>query len=244
MSGWLKISREINNHWIWGDEKRLKWWIDILLVVNYEDKKVLIHGTLYDCKRGESLMSLTNWGKRWGVSKTAVNNFFELLKKDGMITTKNETQTTRLTVCKYDTYQGKENARRTQEERKEERRLATTKEDKELKELKEGKEGVFKKFAHLSIFKSEYDSLSLIYTAQKVDSILDSIENYSKNTSYKSLYLTAKKWLETDAKKEPKTQTTKVPYIPNPNRITSEQKIANWEAKQLLEKQKANENSN
>jgi len=149
MAGWLKLSREINNHWIWNDEKRLKWWIDILLVVNFEDKKVLINGTLYECKRGESLMSLTSWGNRWGVSKTAVNNFFELLKKDGMITTKNETQTTRLIVCKYDTYQGEENAEETQRKRKEnakktqeERGRATTKEREELKELKELKEDI------------------------------------------------------------------------------------------------------
>lgn len=74
------------------------------------------------------------------------------------------------------------------------------------------KEQPFRKFAHLSIFKSEYDSLASIYTSQKVDSILDSIQNYSKNTTYKSLYLTAKKWLEKDYEQKPQGTIAKTPH--------------------------------
>ncbi len=223
MAGWLKLSREINTHWIWNDPIKFKWWIDILLTVNFEDKKVLIGNTLMDCNRGQSLLSLSSWGARWGVNKKTVDSFFKLLKKDGMILTENGTVTTRLTVCNYDTYQQAENAKGTQRLRvgnalvtQEKRDLVTTKEGKEREELKERKEGkgeVFRSFAHLSIFKSEYDSLATIYTSQKVDSILDSIQNYSKNTAYKSLYITAKKWLEKDAELKPQQGTiAKTPH--------------------------------
>lgn len=79
------------------------------------------------------------------------------------------------------------------------------KEDK-IREDKEIDKEVYKAFAHLSISDIDFQKLIRVgYTKQQIDSILDSIENFKQNTKYKSLYLTAKKWLE----KEPKTSTKK-----------------------------------
>lgn len=65
---------------------------------------------------------------------------------------------------------------------------------------------IYRQFKHLSISNEEIEMLKLIgYSTFEIDSILDAIENYKKNTSYTSLYLTAKKWLEKEkssAKKE------------------------------------------
>jgi hypothetical protein len=107
MSGWIKIYRDIREHWIWDDPIYLKAWIGILLTVNHEEKKVLIQGQLIECKRGQSVLSLSGWvkcfGKKWTMQK--VRTFFELLKQDQMIVTEGLQKTTRLTVCKYDDYQ-------------------------------------------------------------------------------------------------------------------------------------------
>lgn len=105
MQGWISLHRSIQNHWIWKAPVKLKWWLDILLTVNHADTKVNVGNKLFDCKRGQSVMSLQSWASRWGVSKDVVRNFFNLLQKDGMIDTENLTKTTRITVCNYEDYQ-------------------------------------------------------------------------------------------------------------------------------------------
>ena len=140
MAGWIKISRDINSHWIWSDPIKLRWWLDILLTVNFEDKKTSIGYKVFECKRGESLVSLLNWANRWKVSKSVVNNYFKMLEADGMIIVKNETVTTRLIVCNYDSYQIVENANETQGKRltnATETQQYTTKEREEEEEIKE-----------------------------------------------------------------------------------------------------------
>ena len=139
MAGWIKIDRNIRNHWIWSDPIKFQWWFDIIMTVNYEDKKVPIGYKLFLCKRGESLMSYNEWAKRWKVSKSVVYNFFTMLKNDEMISIKNETVTIRLTVCNYDSYQDNQNGNKTDEERIENAsrtQQSTIEERKEYKEYK------------------------------------------------------------------------------------------------------------
>lgn len=57
----------------------------------------------------------------------------------------------------------------------------------------------YKEFDHLKITVEEKDKLiELKYSITQIDNILESIENYKNNKNYKSLFLTAKKWLERD----------------------------------------------
>lgn len=105
--GWIKIHRRVSDHWIWDDAQYFKAWISIIMTVNYEPKPVYIQGELIDCYRGQALLSLQNWsalfGKGWTIQR--VRTFFDLLIKDGMISTEGLRKTTRVTVCKYDDYQ-------------------------------------------------------------------------------------------------------------------------------------------
>jgi hypothetical protein len=63
------------------------------------------------------------------------------------------------------------------------------------------KESIYRQIEHLSITHTEFDKLASIYGKPAVDSIFDDIANYKNIKKYKSLFLTAKKWLELSAAK-------------------------------------------
>jgi len=146
MSGWIKLHRSITEHWLYTEKRKFskfEAWNDILLTVNYLPCKTIIKGKVIEVKRGESALSLESWGKRWSWDKSSVKRFFELLKSDDMIQLKNETVTTRLIICNYDTYQSKENEVETQTKRRrnaDETQTIPIEERKEKKEEKEEKE--------------------------------------------------------------------------------------------------------
>lgn len=145
MEGWIKLHRKILDHWIYKNSNYVRAWIIILMTVNYEPKKVLIHGKLFDCERGQSLLSLDSWAKEFGQkwTKQQVRIFFDLLKNDSMILTEGLSKTTRLTVCNYDTYQDLQHIDDTQKTFKQHTddiQKTPTKEVKKDKELKEFKE--------------------------------------------------------------------------------------------------------
>jgi hypothetical protein len=138
MLGWIKIHRQINNHWTWEKPEYLKWWIDILIEANFTHKKVLIKGQLIEVNRGDVIYSYETWAKRWKTNKSKVMRFLKLLEKDSMILLKNETVTTRITICNYDTYQSIEVEDETQVLRK--RKASVT----QVNSTKEGKKETMK----------------------------------------------------------------------------------------------------
>jgi hypothetical protein len=135
MSGWIKLHRQLNNHWIWDKPEYLKWWLDILMQANIEPKKVLIKNQLIEINRGEVVYSYETWANRWKINKSKVLRFLKMLEKDSMIVLKSETVTTRITICKYDTYQGERNDTETQLKRNWNASETQVKTTKELKEL-------------------------------------------------------------------------------------------------------------
>jgi len=173
MSGWIKVHRDINQHWIWQDNNYLKWWLDILLEVNHTEGEIVIKGTILKCGRGEKLYSLDTWANRWNTNKSKVNRFLKMLEKQNMISLKSETHTTRLKVCKYDDYQDKDSKSETQVKRK---RNASETQVKSIQERKERIE--YKEEDSLMVSENPYidfDALLAFFnkvTGKKIKSII------------------------------------------------------------------------
>ena len=70
---------------------------------------------------------------------------------------------------------------------------------------------LYRRFAHLSMSMDEFNKLRLSWNEEQINDTLDEIENYAKNKQYKSLYLTAKKWL-TKNHPPPKNEPFKFPW--------------------------------
>ena len=103
--GWICLHRCIQDHWIWQDAHRFKWWIDLLLRANNKDAKVLIDGSLMECKRGQFITSLGKLAEEWMVSRNTVRRFLDALESDTMIVRKSTHKLTQITICNYDSYQ-------------------------------------------------------------------------------------------------------------------------------------------
>lgn len=158
MAGWIKLHRDIQEHWLWEDEpfSRGQAFIDLLMEVNHEDKKKLFNGELIEIKRGSKITSLRQLSERWKWSTKKVKKFLEQLEKDEMITFKSDTKKTLITIENYSVYQDRGNSEETdkkylgniEENQKknkgnsEENQRKTNKNDKEyIKNIKEGEEG-------------------------------------------------------------------------------------------------------
>lgn len=129
MMGWIKIERSIRDHWLWSDEKKLKWWLTVLLEVNYSDRQMSLGYRTHDVKRGQSSNSIRTWAAIFKTGTKSVVRFFDMLEMDGLITKdvvgNGKHSTTLITVCKYDSYDHDGSSKETQVDTQETTQVTT-----------------------------------------------------------------------------------------------------------------------
>jgi hypothetical protein len=105
MHGWIKLHRQLAEHWVFEDPWKLRCWLDICLSANYLPSKVTIGMTLKTVRAGQLVTSYARLAKRWKCSTAKARRLMILFEKDGMIDIKSETAFTIVTICNWDTYQ-------------------------------------------------------------------------------------------------------------------------------------------
>lgn len=105
--GYIKLYRNVRDHWLWKKEPFSigQAWIDLLMMVNHEDKKVLFNGRLVTVKRGSCITSIRKLADRWKRNKRTVSKFLDLFEEDGMIVQKRDSHCTTINVVNYSNYQ-------------------------------------------------------------------------------------------------------------------------------------------
>lgn len=106
--GWIKLHRQIQDSAIWNVNEsfdRRSAWIDLLLMVNHEDRTIVINGRNQVIGAGQRWTSIRTLATRWGWSKDRVARYLKLLKSDGMITLERRSDGTLLTIVNYGFFQ-------------------------------------------------------------------------------------------------------------------------------------------
>ena len=118
--GYIKVYRDIRDHWIWQEKPygKAQAWIDLLMLANHEEKKILFDGQLITVGKGQHMTSLTKLAERWGWSRSKVKRFLDVLKSEQMCNTKRNSNGTLITVINYGFYQDTRNTKRNTDEKK------------------------------------------------------------------------------------------------------------------------------
>lgn len=105
--GYIPLWRDIQDNWIWKRPEPFDYrsaWIDLLLSVNHEEKKICIDGRLQVIRPGQMWTSVAKLADKWNWSRPKVYRYIKLLKTDGMVYTDGTPSGTLLTVINYSNF--------------------------------------------------------------------------------------------------------------------------------------------
>lgn len=114
--GWITVDRKIFDNLIWCSDEpfdRRAAWIDLLLLVNHADNKVLIDGQIEVVKRGQRITSILYLSQRWRWSRNKTKNFFrDAREREYDISRSPSKKKTVITITNYDKYQNKKKSQK------------------------------------------------------------------------------------------------------------------------------------
>lgn len=105
--GFVAIYRSVQEHWLWTSEEKFdirSAWIDLILSVNHEDKKMQIGRNIITIHAGQMWTSYVKLANRWKWSRERVYRYIKMLKNDGMLRVDATPNGTLLTIVNYDKF--------------------------------------------------------------------------------------------------------------------------------------------
>lgn len=113
--GWIKLNRQIIDHWLYKDKpfNKSMAWIDLLLIADHTTHTTMWRGKPTEFKRGDVNLSFTQLANRWGWSRGRTRRFILNLEMDGMVNIKRTPERTVITIVKYGSFQDVRTPKRT-----------------------------------------------------------------------------------------------------------------------------------
>lgn len=105
MAGFIKLDRNIFEHWIFQDAEKFRAFVDLIQLARWKDEKLLIGNELIIIPRVSYYTSELKLAERWGWSRNKTREFLKLLESEKMITKKGTSKGTTVTVENYRVYQ-------------------------------------------------------------------------------------------------------------------------------------------
>lgn len=134
-NGFIKIHRKLRNNEIWLNkdpfDKRSAF-IDLLLSANHDNRIAIIGTKNIPVNPGSFVTSKLKLATRWNWSRKKVDDFLELLKRLGMVTTKSTTTYTTVSIDNWALYQHKGTSEDTTICTTEKQQKSTNKNNKEI----------------------------------------------------------------------------------------------------------------
>lgn len=86
-TGYFKLYRPLQDHWVYSDSRYLHLWIDCLINARWstEPKKDIYKGVIYTIERGQFLFSRNTYSDRLNIEESTVRRCIDLMLKDEMI---------------------------------------------------------------------------------------------------------------------------------------------------------------
>lgn len=117
--GFIQLPRSVLDEFLWQERReysKFEAWLDIVMFARWSDEptEVVIGNAVYTVKRGEQIRSLRTLSTTWNWNISKVRRFLKMIENRHRVVTKSDTQTTRISICDFDTYQPVRNANETQ----------------------------------------------------------------------------------------------------------------------------------
>lgn len=106
---WIKLHRCLQQHWLWSDAERLKWWLDLLFMAKWKQCQIMHDSHLITLRPGQMVASVAFLCQKWQRNHQTVIRYLNTLEREGMIERNvMYRQTAIITICQYETYQVEE----------------------------------------------------------------------------------------------------------------------------------------
>lgn len=183
--GYVYLDRHIQEGWLWEEKPFSKGqaWIDLILLANYEDKKMPYKDKIITCKRGTVNLSVLYLANRWGWDRRTVNKFLKQLQDGGSIKYKPSRYRTTIFIINYELYQNKQT---TKPQRNVQRNAQRDVQQKPTSALGSDEN------SNNEMYNEMYNGMHNSMDNTMYNSMDNSMHNGMYNSMYNSMYITKK----------------------------------------------------